>query len=108
MPDGATVKTSKAAVGYQYCNKLFTLEKKCTDQKAKYRKEYRTVFPKPEAAADGLPGPWRCSHLQQPGRECDPPLCGGPKELAVLRYRQGRRIQCNCVLSGGNGKGQRN
>ena len=41
MPDGATVKTSKAAVGYQYCNKLFTLEKKCADQKAKYRREYR-------------------------------------------------------------------
>ena len=40
MPDGATVKTSKAAVGYQYCNKLFTLEKKCADQKAKYRREY--------------------------------------------------------------------
>ena len=41
MLDGATVKTSKAAVGYQYCNKLLTLEKKCVDQKAKYRREYR-------------------------------------------------------------------
>lgn len=41
MPDGATVKTSKAAVGFQYCNKLFSLEKKCADLKDKYRKEYR-------------------------------------------------------------------
>ena len=41
MPDGATVKTSKAAVGYQYCNKLFSLEKKCANLKDKYRKEYR-------------------------------------------------------------------
>ena len=41
MPKGATVQTSKAAVGYQYCNKLFALEKKCADLKDKYRKEYR-------------------------------------------------------------------
>ena len=27
MPDSATVKTSKAAVGFQYCTKLFSLEK---------------------------------------------------------------------------------
>ena len=37
MPDSTTGKTSKAAMGYQYCNKLFTLEKKCANQKAKYR-----------------------------------------------------------------------
>ncbi len=49
MPDGATVKTSKAAVGFQYCNKLFALEKKCQaaakgckpEYREKYRKEYR-------------------------------------------------------------------
>ena len=41
MPDGATVKTSKAAIGFQYCNKLFSLEKKCANFKEKYRKEYR-------------------------------------------------------------------
>ena len=44
MPDGATVKTSKAAVGYQYCNKLFAHEKKCANLKDKYRKEYRQNF----------------------------------------------------------------
>ena len=41
MPDGATVKTSKAAVGFQYCNKLFAEERKCVLYKPQYRKEYR-------------------------------------------------------------------
>ena len=41
MPEGATVKTSKAAVGFQYCNKLFAEERKCADYKPKYRQEYR-------------------------------------------------------------------
>ena len=41
MPDGATVKTSKAAVGYQYCNKLFEAERKCAVYQPKYRQEYR-------------------------------------------------------------------
>lgn len=41
MPDGATVKTSKAAVGFQYCNKLFAEERKCAAYKPQYRKEYR-------------------------------------------------------------------
>lgn len=44
MPDGATVKTSKAAVGFQYCSKLFALEKKCADFNDKLRKEYRQNF----------------------------------------------------------------
>lgn len=41
MPAGATVKTSKAAVGFQYCNKLFAEERKCVLYKPQYRKEYR-------------------------------------------------------------------
>lgn len=41
MPDGATVKTSKAAVGFQYCNKLFAQERKCAAYQPKYRQEYR-------------------------------------------------------------------
>lgn len=41
MPDGATVKTSKAAVGFQYCNKLFAQERKCASYQPKYRQEYR-------------------------------------------------------------------
>ena len=31
MPQGATTATSKAAVGYEYCNKLFALERKWAD-----------------------------------------------------------------------------
>ena len=41
MPEGATAKTSKAAVGFQYCNKLFAEERKCAPYQPKYRKEYR-------------------------------------------------------------------
>ena len=41
MPEGATVKTSKAAVGFQYCNKLFAQERKCAAYKPKYRQDYR-------------------------------------------------------------------
>lgn len=41
MPDGATVKTSKAAIGFRYCNKLFAEGRKCVLYKPEYRKEYR-------------------------------------------------------------------
>ena len=41
MPDSATVKTSKAAVGFQYCTKLFTLEKKYIYADGTSRKDYR-------------------------------------------------------------------
>ena len=41
MPDGATVKTSKAAVEFRYCTKLFSLEKKYIYADVKARKEYR-------------------------------------------------------------------
>ena len=41
MPDGATVKTSKAAAGFQYCTKLFSLEKKYIYADEKNRKDYR-------------------------------------------------------------------
>ena len=41
MPDGVTVKTSKAAVGFQYCAKLFSLEKKYIYADVKARKDYR-------------------------------------------------------------------
>ena len=41
MPEEATVKTSKAAVGFQYCNKLFAEERKCAVYQPQYRQEYR-------------------------------------------------------------------
>ena len=44
MPDGATVKTSKAAVGFRYCTKLFSLEKKYIYADVKARKEYARMW----------------------------------------------------------------
>ena len=41
MPEGTTVKTSKAAVGFRYCTKLFSLKKKYCDADEKSRKDYR-------------------------------------------------------------------
>ena len=41
MPDGTTVKTSKAAVGFQYCTKLFFLAKKYIYADFRARKDYR-------------------------------------------------------------------
>ena len=41
MPPGATVKTDKAAIGFRYCSKLFSMEKDCEDMNEKHRKEYR-------------------------------------------------------------------
>ena len=41
MPQGATVKTSKAAVGYQYCNKLFAKERTCANMIPERKQEYR-------------------------------------------------------------------
>lgn len=41
MPEGATVKASKAALGYWYYNRLFSEERKCALYRTEYRKEYR-------------------------------------------------------------------
>lgn len=41
MPEGATVKTSKAVVGYRYCTKLFTLDGKTSYILPKARNEHR-------------------------------------------------------------------
>ena len=41
MPKGATVKNSKAAVGYNYCNKLFALERKWKNLNNAQREENR-------------------------------------------------------------------
>lgn len=47
MPDGATVKTSKAAVGYRYCTKLFTLDGKVSYILPKTRNEHRQNVVRP-------------------------------------------------------------
>ena len=47
MPDGATEKTSKAAVGYKYCNKLFALDGKYGYPLPKGKYEYRQNVVRP-------------------------------------------------------------
>ena len=47
MPKGATTKNSKAAVGYQYCNRLFRLEKKFADLTPELKKTARQAAAEP-------------------------------------------------------------
>lgn len=47
MPDGATVKTSKAAVRYRYCTRLFTLDGKMSYLLPKTRHEHRQNVVRP-------------------------------------------------------------
>lgn len=47
MPKGATVATSKAAIGYEYCNKLFALEKKFSEMSNSMRKTARQAKEEP-------------------------------------------------------------
>lgn len=62
-----------------------------------------TVFFEPETAAYGISRLRKYTYLQQADRACRPAICSKQKELAVLRQRQESRIQCHCVLAGGNG-----
>jgi len=47
MPKGATTADSKAAVGYEYCNKLFALENKFSEMSSSERKTARQVKAEP-------------------------------------------------------------
>lgn len=47
MPKGATTKTSKAAIGYEYCNKLFALERKYAKLSDAVRKTARQAEVEP-------------------------------------------------------------
>ena len=47
MPKGATKENSKAAVGYDYCNKLFALERKFSEMSDGVRKTARQVKVEP-------------------------------------------------------------
>ena len=47
MPKGAANATSKAAIGYEYCNKLFALEKKFSGMSDDVRKTARQVKAEP-------------------------------------------------------------
>ena len=47
IPRGATSSTSKAAIGYEYCNKLFALERKYEGYSPKQRQEMRQAQTEP-------------------------------------------------------------
>ena len=47
LPQGATTTTSKAAVGYEYCNKLFALERKWADLTPFQREAVRQMKAEP-------------------------------------------------------------
>lgn len=47
MPKGATTATSKAAIGYEYCNKLFALERKFEGCTLMQRKAGRQAYAEP-------------------------------------------------------------
>ena len=47
MTRGATTATSKAAIGYEYCNKLFALERKYEGYRPEQRREMRQAQAEP-------------------------------------------------------------
>lgn len=47
IPDGADAKSSKAAIGYDYCNRLFAMEKEWVDFPDEKRHEERQKNAKP-------------------------------------------------------------
>ena len=125
MPEGATVKTSKVAIGFQYCNKLFAQERKCAAYKPKYCQEYRQnkELPLLEEYYAWLKTihPEKGSKLEEAVRyslnqkqqlttflsKCHLSIYPWPEELAVLRYHKRSRDQHHCVFPGGKCKGKR-
>ena len=47
MPQGATVQNSKAAVGYEYCNRLFETERQMEQLSDSERRKQRQILAKP-------------------------------------------------------------
>ena len=97
MPKGATVKNSKAAVGYNYCNKLFALERKWKNLNNAQREENRRN-PSREIGGRILPLGAYC-------RPCQRKQAGGRGEIraesgeipeSVSEQRRGGDIQQLC------------
>ena len=68
MPRGATMKTSQAAIGYNYCSKLFSLEKKYSGMNSENRKFARQAEAEPLLEAYWL---WLKSLDPVPGSKLD-------------------------------------
>ena len=108
MPRGATMQTSQAAVGYNYCNKLFALEKKFANMSEQNRKFARQAEAEPLLDAywlwlktlEPVPGSkleeavtyannqreYLCAFLKHGEVEIsnNPAVCGRSQKLAVL------------------------
>ena len=82
MPKGATMQTSQAAVGYNYCNKLFALEKKFASLNDANRKHARQAEAEPLLEAYWL---WL--------RTLDP-VPGSKLEEAVIYANNQRQYLC--------------
>ena len=116
MPDGATVKTSKAAVGFRHCTKLFSLEKQCAHLQDQYRREYRqnVILPVLEAYFYWLKtlNPEKGSKLEDAVRYSlnqqeqlmafldhgDVPVSNNLAENAVRPFVLGRKTGCSATV----------
>ena len=89
MLKGVTTATSKAAIGYEYCNKLFALERRFEGCTAMQRKAARQAYVKPV-----LDGYWEWVEKQDP-------LPGSKLEDAV-RYAKNQKKYLNEFVNHGD------
>ena len=127
MPEGADAKTCKVAQGYEFCNRLFELERQFEGLTAEER-----LIQRKEKSGPILEAYWTwlntiarptgklkdavtyaqnqkahlSAFLEQPGRKRYPPFCRWPEGMALCRYAPGRGSECNHLLADGNGKSQ--
>ena len=88
MPKGATKENSKAAVGYDYCNKLFALEKKFSEMSDGVRKTARQVKAEPLLEAY-----WRWLEKIEP--------VPGSKLAEAVTYAKNQKSYLNAFLDHG-------
>ena len=88
MPQGATTATSKAAVGYEYCNKLFALERKWTNLAPSEREAARQT--KAEPLLDAY---WAWVEILDPAP--------GSKLADAVTYAQNQKRYLNAFLEHG-------
>ena len=89
VPKGATPATSKAALGYEYCNKLFSMERKYERYSAKQRLEMRQAQTIPVLDAYWA---WVEKLEQEPGG----------KLAEAVRYARSQKQALNAFLEHGD------
>lgn len=88
MPKDATTKTSKAAVGYEYCSKLFALERQFANKSSEERKMMRQVKAEPLLEAY-----WAWLKTVDP--------TPGSKLAEAVTYAQNQKLYLNAFLEHG-------